>query len=241
MSSKEKIARDVADPEQRTLIVDAQIRTGLPLQLRAMREDRGWTQSTLAEKLGTTQNTVSRLENPKTSKPTITTLKRIARTFDVALVVKFAPFSEFIDTVGGMSRKSVAVPSYDQEAAADEQDSVESQLEVVNRSLGEMFIQADNCGLSFDELAQRNAVRMYGYPGAYPAAYESAYPPAYPSSFPDYIASDLPPLRKKPPKIEKSGKVIDITKGRPNWVDPTAFTASVTHDEQPELRIQDAG
>ncbi len=100
MSSKEKVRKDVADPESRHLFVAAQIRNGLPLQLRAMREDRGWTQAALAEKLGTTQNTVSRLENPKTSKPTITTLKRIAEAFDVALVVKFTPFSEFIDSVG---------------------------------------------------------------------------------------------------------------------------------------------
>jgi|SRR5579862_6098116 len=116
MSSKSKIARDVSDPEQRHLLISAQIRNGLPLQLRAMREDRGWTQTKLAERLGTTQNTVSRLENPKTSKPTITTLKRIAEVFDVALIVKFAPFSEFVDSVGGMSIKSVAVPSYDDES-----------------------------------------------------------------------------------------------------------------------------
>src|SRR5580704_9075423 len=102
-SSKEKIARDIADPEQRHLIVEAQIRNGIPLQIRAMREDRGWTQAKLAEKLGTTQNTVSRIENPKTSKPSITTLQRIAEAFDVALIVKFAPFSEFIDSTAGMS------------------------------------------------------------------------------------------------------------------------------------------
>jgi transcriptional regulator with XRE-family HTH domain len=87
-----------------------------------MREDRTWTQAKLAEKLGTTQNTVSRLENPKTSKPTITTLKRIAEAFDVALIVKFAPFSEFVDTISGMSCKSVAVPDYNAEVQETEKE-----------------------------------------------------------------------------------------------------------------------
>ncbi len=119
-SSRDKIARDIADPEQRHLIIDAQIRNGIPLQIRAMREARGWTQATLAEKLGTTQNTVSRIENPKTSKPTITTLQRIAEAFDVALFVKFAPFSEFVDATSGMSPKSVAVPGYEEEQRSSE-------------------------------------------------------------------------------------------------------------------------
>jgi transcriptional regulator with XRE-family HTH domain len=127
-SSKEKIARDIADPEQRHLIVEAQIRNGIPLQIRAMREDRGWTQAKLAEKLGTTQNTVSRIENPKTSKPSITTLQRIAEAFDVALIVKFAPFSEFIDSTAGMSPKSVAVPSYkDDKRSSDGQGTGPAQ------------------------------------------------------------------------------------------------------------------
>jgi transcriptional regulator with XRE-family HTH domain len=82
-----------------------------------MRDARGWTQSVLAQKLGTTQNAISRLENPRTGKPTVTTLKRIAEVFDVALVVKFAPFSEFVDSISEMSEKSVSVPSYDTEAA----------------------------------------------------------------------------------------------------------------------------
>ena len=115
-SSRQKITKDVADPDQRHYLVEAQIRQGIPLQLRAMREGQGWTQETLAQKLGTTQNAISRLENPRTGKPTITTLERIAQVFDVALVVKFAPFSEFVDSLSGLSETSVSVPSYEEEA-----------------------------------------------------------------------------------------------------------------------------
>jgi hypothetical protein len=48
-----------------------------------------------------TQNAVSRLENPFYGKATITTLKRIAAVFDVALVVRFVPFSRLVKWVTG--------------------------------------------------------------------------------------------------------------------------------------------
>jgi transcriptional regulator with XRE-family HTH domain len=85
-----------------------------------MRESRGWTQTMLAERLGTTQNAISRLENPKSSPATIPTLRRIAETFDVALIVKFAPFSEFVDSLSNMTERSVSVPAYDSETEKQE-------------------------------------------------------------------------------------------------------------------------
>jgi transcriptional regulator with XRE-family HTH domain len=144
-SSREKISRDIADPELRHLLVEAEIRQGIPLQIRAMREDRGWTQTELAERLDTTQNTISRLESPRTSKPTITTLKRLANAFDVALFVKFAPFSEFVDAVCGMSPKSVAVPSYDAEIPEDgiERLPTEEKTETAAATVRQYVISPD--------------------------------------------------------------------------------------------------
>lgn len=58
----------------------------------------------MADKIGTNQNAVYRAENPNYGKQTITTLKKIAAAFDVALVVRFAPFSELLDWVNGTPR-----------------------------------------------------------------------------------------------------------------------------------------
>jgi len=66
-----------------------------------MRERLGWTQSVLAEKLDTNQNAVYRLESPDYGKATLTTLKKVAAAMDVALVVRFVPFSELVDWVSG--------------------------------------------------------------------------------------------------------------------------------------------
>ncbi|MGH9790429.1 MAG: helix-turn-helix domain-containing protein [Candidatus Acidiferrales bacterium] len=97
----------------------------LVFQTRALRDREGWSQEKLASKVGMTQNQISRLENPSYGKATITTLKRIAAVFDVALVVRFVPFSQLADWVSGtpfvdpgLSMESLAVPSFSQENQA---------------------------------------------------------------------------------------------------------------------------
>jgi transcriptional regulator with XRE-family HTH domain len=103
-----------------------------------MRESRGWTQTVLAEKLGTTQNAISRLENPRSSPATIPTLKRIAETFDVALIVKFAPFSEFVGSISSMTEHSVSVPAYDSETEERERAAQKQVFDWSNIHYGSM-------------------------------------------------------------------------------------------------------
>jgi transcriptional regulator with XRE-family HTH domain len=87
-----------------------------------MRDQRGWSQQQLAKEVGMNQNAISRLENPSYGKATITTLKRLAAIFDVAVVVRFVPFSQLVDWVSGttfedkgLSSESLAVPNFSQE------------------------------------------------------------------------------------------------------------------------------
>jgi transcriptional regulator with XRE-family HTH domain len=87
-----------------------------------MRDREKLSQEQLAEIAGMNQNAISRLENPFYGRPTITTLKRIAAVLDVALVVRFVPFSRLVDWVSGtpfvdsgLSMESTAVPSFGQE------------------------------------------------------------------------------------------------------------------------------
>jgi len=87
-----------------------------------MRDHKQWSQGQLAEKVGMNQNAISRLENPNYGKATITTLKRIAAAFDVALVIRFVAFGQMVDWVSGtpyldkgLSQESLRVPSFDTE------------------------------------------------------------------------------------------------------------------------------
>ena len=71
------------------------------LQIRANRLARGWTQKELAERSGMKQSGIARLE--RGGRPDLRTLKKVASAFDVALVVRFVPFS------------SLASPPFDSE------------------------------------------------------------------------------------------------------------------------------
>jgi transcriptional regulator with XRE-family HTH domain len=119
---KALLKRLARSPESRAKFVESQISNGIAFQIRALRNRNQWSQPKLAEKIGTTQNQIYRLEKPATAKPTISTLKRIAAVFDVDLVVRFVPFSQGIAwasgtpfTDAGLSTASLAVPSFREE------------------------------------------------------------------------------------------------------------------------------
>ena len=109
---REQMTRSLADKECRDLFVCEEVDTGLAFQIRAMRQARGWSQRDLAQRLGMTQEGVSRLENPEYGKLTLTTLKRLASVFDVGLAVRFVPFSALIEWAVNFGPSDLAVPSY---------------------------------------------------------------------------------------------------------------------------------
>src|SRR5579864_808517 len=88
----------------RARFVESHVSKTVAFQTRALREQEGWSQQTLAEKIGSNQNAVYRAENPNYGKQTITTLKKIAAAFDVGLIVRFVPFIELADWVSGTPR-----------------------------------------------------------------------------------------------------------------------------------------
>src|SRR5438876_611832 len=105
--------------DARTRFVESHLDKGIAFQLRALRDRENWSQQELAAKVGMTQNAVSRLESSTYGKSTITTLKRLASVYDVALVVRFVPFSNLVDWVSGtprvdygMSSSSFDIPAF---------------------------------------------------------------------------------------------------------------------------------
>jgi len=87
-----------------------------------MRESHKWSQEELAVLVGMPQTAISRLESPDYGKATITTLKRMARVYDVGLDVRFVSFSHLVDRMSktprldmGLTSDSVDVPSFEEE------------------------------------------------------------------------------------------------------------------------------
>lgn len=98
----------------RDAFVSASIDDGIGLQLFAMRQHRNLTQANLAEKCEMKQSRISAIENSSASL-SLTSLKRIASALDVALSVKFVPFSEFVtDEVNLRSDRKIEPFSQDQ-------------------------------------------------------------------------------------------------------------------------------
>lgn len=125
---REQIAASLLDKEYRDLFVTEEIDTGLPFQIRAIRQDRGWSQQELAERVGMTQEAISRLENLNYCKFTLGTLKRLASAFDVALVVRFEPFSRLVDWASNLSPDDLIVPDFTHDASLRQTPSDEGSL-----------------------------------------------------------------------------------------------------------------
>jgi DNA-binding XRE family transcriptional regulator len=78
------------DPEVRILYEEEKAKTKIALAMKAVRKDAGLTQSELAEKVGTTQSVIARLESGKDERvPSLPFLARIASACNVALEFGF--------------------------------------------------------------------------------------------------------------------------------------------------------
>jgi transcriptional regulator with XRE-family HTH domain len=120
--SKEILLEKLTDQSYREAFISEEIDIGLPMQLRAMREERGWNQKYIAEKMDTKQPRFSLMEKPGYGNFSLNTLKRLASIFNVGLIVSFVPFSEMIDFTSSFSRKRLAIPSF-----ADEYPKLEKR------------------------------------------------------------------------------------------------------------------
>jgi hypothetical protein len=87
---------------------------------RQMREFRGGqAQTEFGNKIGKQQTVVSRLEDPNYGKWTLQTLFDVARSLDVAVLVRFVDFPTFLRSTRDMSDTAAHPAPYDQ-AAVDE-------------------------------------------------------------------------------------------------------------------------
>jgi len=109
----------LSNKEERDSYVSAYVDETIPFQIRAMRQtkSRNWTQKELAARAGMKQERISTCENPNYGRFSLRTLKQLAAAFDVALIVRFAPFSELVEWEANMSPKSLEIESFDEERA----------------------------------------------------------------------------------------------------------------------------
>lgn len=115
-SDKERQIQDsLVSKEYREALAIEHVNTTLAIQIHKMRENRQWSQSDLANRLGKHQETISQWENPDYGRYSISTLKELASAFDVALLVRFIPFSELVADMVNLSSVRLCPPSFDEE------------------------------------------------------------------------------------------------------------------------------
>jgi len=127
---KRQLFKDLKNKDYRNAYVSSSVDVGVASQIRALREQREWNQSKLAKEAKMHQVRISELENPSHS-PTLATLKKLATAFDVALIVRFLPFSDLVKWKLDMSAESLEVQSFQQEEFFKEKPGNESDSDLL--------------------------------------------------------------------------------------------------------------
>ena len=76
--------------------LQSKVRGMIAYQIQALREKTGLNQTEFAKKISKTQSVVSRLEDTDYGRVSVQTLLDVACALDVALVVKFASYPDFL-------------------------------------------------------------------------------------------------------------------------------------------------
>jgi transcriptional regulator with XRE-family HTH domain len=75
----------------------AQLKRSVPLQIRALRQQRRLSQAGLAKLCGLKQGVISRAENPEYGNLSFNTVLKIAKGLDVAFVGRFVSFGSLLE------------------------------------------------------------------------------------------------------------------------------------------------
>jgi transcriptional regulator with XRE-family HTH domain len=115
MNKKDKLVARLKDKQYRDSFVSSHIKIGVPFQIRALREHRGWTQKELAVRVGTKQAWIAQIENPNYSGFSLKTLLKLASVFDVGLIVRYVPFSSLVKWELELAPESLKVQSFEED------------------------------------------------------------------------------------------------------------------------------
>ena len=123
------LREELKDEEYRYAYAEDFLNTAIAMQIRVLREQRNnMTQEALADKIGTKQAGISRLENVNYSAWKTATLRKLARAFGVRLKISFEEFGSFLDEAESFSRESLQRKAFEEDL--EFKDAEKSKLEV---------------------------------------------------------------------------------------------------------------
>lgn len=86
---QDRLKEDLKDRDFRKAFEKEDVYARLAIQIANLREKNGWNQQELAKRLHTSQQMISRLENPGNRSFSLTTLLKLAEAFGKRLEIKF--------------------------------------------------------------------------------------------------------------------------------------------------------
>jgi transcriptional regulator with XRE-family HTH domain len=107
MDLRQRLQIDLCDEEYRHAYADEHLNLSIGTQIKVIREEQRMKQAELAEKIGTKQAGISRLESANYNGWSIAILRRLAQAFDLRLRVSFEEFGTLWTEVEGFSRETL--------------------------------------------------------------------------------------------------------------------------------------
>jgi transcriptional regulator with XRE-family HTH domain len=136
MSLRNRLKRQLRNRQFRHAYADEHLNLSISTQIKAIREMEKMSQTALAEKIGTKQTGISRIESANYDRWSIALLRRLAEAFDLRLRVSFEEFGTLWKEVDTFSRESLERRTFDydpefKEATAMAQAAATSHSNVV--------------------------------------------------------------------------------------------------------------
>jgi transcriptional regulator with XRE-family HTH domain len=123
-TAREALRDEFQDPEARHDYADIFLNSSIALQIKALRLQRGWSQEALAERAGMKQSRISAMEQATYSGWSLSTLRRLAKAFDIALEVRFESFGTLLNDAASVSRDALERPSFNDDPAFKPEEAV---------------------------------------------------------------------------------------------------------------------
>jgi transcriptional regulator with XRE-family HTH domain len=123
----------LTNDQRRNVFVVDQVRTRLALLIRALREQRRWSQTEFGRQLGKPQSVVSRLEDPDYGKLSLQTLFEVAAAFALPLYIDMPSWEEWFRLTSNMSNVSLERHGFDPDQLASiRRDQLNQQTTAVS-------------------------------------------------------------------------------------------------------------
>jgi len=103
--------------EYRVSYLDSHVRSRFAYQIRSIRKSLGLSQQQFATKITKPQSVVARLENPDNGLVSVKTLLEIAHALDVALLVQFTSYSDYLQRSSDLSPSALEAKNIHREEA----------------------------------------------------------------------------------------------------------------------------